>query len=32
MGLADSEGKMESLRNLGIDEDLIKWQSPGDAE
>ena len=32
MGLADSEGKIESLRSLGIDEGLIQWQSPGNVE
>jgi hypothetical protein len=30
MGLADSETKKESLRSLGMSEDLIEWQSPGD--
>jgi len=30
MGLADSETKKESLRGLGISEDAIEWQSPGD--
>ena len=30
MGLADSETKKESLRNLGMSEDLINWQSVGD--
>jgi len=30
MGLADSETKKESLRKLGMTEDLIAWQSPGD--
>lgn len=29
MGLADSETKIESLRNLGMSEDLIEWQTPG---
>jgi hypothetical protein len=29
MGLADSETKKESLRNLGMSEDLIEWQTPG---
>ena len=29
MGLADSETKKESLRNLGMSEDLINWQTPG---
>ena len=30
MGLADAESKKESLRKLGMAEDLIEWQSPGD--
>jgi len=30
MGLADSETKKESLRSLGMSEELIEWQSPGD--
>ena len=30
MGLADAESKKESLRSLGMSEDLIKWQTPGD--
>jgi len=30
MGLADVESKKESLRNLGMSEELIEWQSPGD--
>ena len=30
MGLADAECKKQSLRNLGMDESLIEWQSPGD--
>jgi len=29
MGLADAESKKESLRSLGMAEDLIEWQSPG---
>lgn len=29
MGLADSESKKESLRTMGMNEDLIEWQSPG---
>jgi|TARA_Y100000034_G_scaffold136704_1_gene215044 hypothetical protein len=29
MGLADAESKKESLRTLGIAEDAIEWQSPG---
>jgi hypothetical protein len=29
MGLADSETKKEALRGLGMKEDLIEWQSPG---
>ena len=29
MGLADAESKKESLRNLGMAEDLIEWQTPG---
>jgi hypothetical protein len=32
MGLADSETKKESLRSLGMSEELIEWQSPGDVE
>jgi len=30
MGLADAESKKESLRSLGMAEDLIEWQTPGD--
>jgi hypothetical protein len=30
MGLADSETKKDSLRKLGMSEELIAWQSPGD--
>jgi len=29
MGLADAESKKEKLRNLGMSEDKIEWQSPG---
>jgi len=29
MGLADAESKKESLRKLGMSEELIEWQSPG---
>jgi len=29
MGLADAESKKESLRSLGITEEAIEWQSPG---
>jgi hypothetical protein len=29
MGLADAESKKESLRELGMSEELIEWQSPG---
>ena len=29
MGLADAESKKESLRSLGMAEDLIEWQTPG---
>lgn len=32
MGLADAESKKESLRKLGMAEDLIEWQSPGDVQ
>ena len=32
MGLADSETKKDSLRKLGMSEELIEWQSPGDVE
>jgi hypothetical protein len=32
MGLADSETKKDSLRKLGMSEELIAWQSPGDEE
>jgi hypothetical protein len=30
MGLADSENKKDNLRKMGLSEDLIEWQSPGD--
>ena len=30
MGLADVESKKESLRKLGMDEEMIEWQSTGD--
>jgi len=30
MGLADSETKKQALRDLGMDEQKIEWQSPGD--
>ena len=30
MGLADSKTKKQALRDLGMDESLIEWQSPGD--
>jgi hypothetical protein len=29
MGLADVDSKKEALKNLGMSEDLIAWQSPG---
>ena len=29
MGLADAESKKDCLRKLGMQEDLIEWQSPG---
>ena len=29
MGLADAESKKENLRNMGLSEDKIEWQSPG---
>ena len=29
IGLADAESKKESLRELGMSEELIEWQSPG---
>jgi hypothetical protein len=29
MGLADAESKKEKLRSLGMSEDKIEWQSPG---
>jgi hypothetical protein len=29
MGLADVESKKQSLRELGYNEELIAWQSPG---
>jgi hypothetical protein len=29
MGLADADSKKESLRGLGMAEDLIEWQTPG---
>ena len=29
MGLADSDTKKQALRDLGMDESLIEWQSPG---
>jgi hypothetical protein len=29
MGLADVDSKKESLKNLGMSEELIEWQSPG---
>lgn len=29
MGLADASSKKEALKNLGMSEDLIEWQSPG---
>jgi len=29
MGLADVASKKEALKNLGMSEDLIEWQSPG---
>ena len=29
MGLADAETKKESLRNLGMSEEFIEWQTPG---
>ena len=29
MGLADADSKKESLRSLGMAEDLIEWQTPG---
>lgn len=32
MGLADAESKKDSLRKLGMAEDLIEWQSPGDVK
>ena len=32
MGLADSESKKESLRKMGMDEDFIEWQSPGNVK
>jgi hypothetical protein len=27
--LADVDSKKEALKNLGMNEDLIAWQSPG---
>lgn len=32
MGLADSESKKECLREMGMNEELIEWQSPGDVK
>ncbi len=29
MGLADVDSKKQALKNLGMSEDLIEWQSPG---
>jgi hypothetical protein len=29
MGLADADSKKEALKSLGVNEDLIAWQSPG---
>ena len=29
MGLADADSKKQALKQLGMSEDLIAWQSPG---